>query len=139
MQVKKFLEKIGNLNSYAVEAGIVLTNIEKEKAEGELVITKDNMNIVGSVHGAVMFNLCDTLSNYAAYTTGNFVTSVSGDINFLNAAMDTTKLFCRAEVVKSGGKIIVCRAEVYDDNDTIIAISTQTYARLKDKLDLDFD
>lgn len=136
MDVQKFLREVGKANPYAKVTGIELLEIKKNYAKGILNVSEENLNIVGSVHGAALFNLCDSICNYAAYTTGSYVTSISGDINFLNPALDTKCLYCESKVVKDGRRVIVCLAKVYDERDNIIVTSTQTYARLDEKIEL---
>ena len=87
------------------ELGVEITKISAGHAEGELVIRPDHMNVINAVHGGVLFSLADTVCGNAAASYGIAMTTISATMNFLNPALNTEKLFAKADEIKHGRKI----------------------------------
>ncbi|MGI6110142.1 MAG: PaaI family thioesterase [Eubacteriaceae bacterium] len=117
------------------ELGIVIKKISAGYADGELVIRPDHMNVIHAVHGGVLFGLADTVCGNAAASYGIPMTTISGTMNFLNAAMEgkSSKLFATAREIKHGRKICFYDVDIHDDNDRLIAQGTYTFFALEDK------
>lgn len=116
---------------------IITDEVKKGYAKGRLVIRPEYMNPIGSVHGGCIFFLCDTIGGTAAISHGTYVTTISGNINYLNPAIDTSVLTAVAREVKYGKNIIVCDVEVFDEKNSIIAKGTFSYFNLNKLLELD--
>jgi len=134
-------DKIKTLRNNDYKSGrllnIITDEVKKGYAKGRLVIMPEHMNPIGSVHGGCIFFLCDTIGGTAAISHGTYATTISGNINYLNPAIDTKVLTAVAREVKYGKNIIVCDVEVFDEKDSIIAKGTFSYFNLNKPLELD--
>lgn len=110
--------------------GLKMTVIEDGYAEGEIPITPKMGNPIGSVHGGAYLALADNVAGVAASTSGYIVTTASCHFNFLSAANDTTKLVCRARVIKDGKRLAVVETKIYDDQDKLLNTALLEYAKL---------
>lgn len=89
-------------------------------------LTEDSLNPYGFAHGGLIFSLADTIMGLKIYLLGHKAVTVDANINYLKKAQGH-KLYATAEVVKEGSSICVLRANIYDENNTLIAVSTSTY------------
>lgn len=134
-------DKIKNLRNRDYESGrllnIITDEVREGYARGRLIIKPEHMNPIGSVHGGCIFFLCDTIGGTAAISHGTYANTISGNINYLNPAIDTSVLTAVAREVKRGKNIIVCDVEVYDERKSIIAKGTFSYFNLNKPLEMD--
>ena len=84
-------------------------------------------NPIGSVHGGIIFSIADSVGGAAALSRGGKVTTVSGNINYINPALGCTKLIGEAIEVKSGRHMSVINVSISNQTGTVIAIATMTY------------
>lgn len=101
-------------------------------AVGEMDIQPTHLNPLGVVHGGCMFSIADTVSGVSALGRGGRVTTVSGNISYLRAGKDTTKIVAKARETKYGRTFSVCEAQLFDDKDNLLAITTMTFFHLND-------
>ena len=111
--------------------GLKMTVIEDGYAEGEIPLTPCIGNPNNTVHGGAYFALADDVSGVAASTSGYAVTTASCHINFLASPKNTTKLVCRAKVIKNGRRLSVVEARIYDDQDNLLNTGLLEYAKLQ--------
>lgn len=133
---KKRAEYINNLEGFAKDIGIKIVSISKGYAKAEININENHLNPGNAVHGGCIFALADTVGGVAAWSRGNYVATTSGNIVYLNPALETKKLIGIAKEIKFGKNILVYDIEVWDDKDRLIAKVTNSYYNLGDKLDL---
>ena len=133
---KKRAEYINNLEGFAKDIGIKIVSISKGYAKAEININENHLNPGNAVHGGCIFALADTVGGVAAWSRGNYVATTSGNIAYLNPALETKKLIGIAKEIKFGKNILVYDIEVWDDKDRLIAKVTNSYYNLGDKLDL---
>ena len=133
---KKRAEYINSLDGFAKDIGIKIVSISKGYAKAEININENHLNPGNAVHGGCIFALADTVGGVAAWSRGNYVATTSGNIAYLNPALETKKLIGIAKEIKFGKNILVYDIEVWDDKDRLIAKVTNSYYNLGDKLDL---
>ena len=102
-------------NSFGTFLGIVTTEMAPGYAKGELHLTENHINTVGSVHGGAIFALADTVGGSAAASHGTRTTTVSGDFHYLSAAIGSKKLIGIAKEIKYGKRIRVYDVEIRDE------------------------
>lgn len=112
--------------------GIRFVERREGYAKGEMNISPSHLNVLGVIHGGVLFSLADTVSGASALGRGGRVTTVNGNINYLKAGKDTSKIVAEAHEIKYGRTLSVCEAKVYDDKDNLLATTTMTFFHLKD-------
>lgn len=105
-----------------------------EKLDGfcqvEMPITEKSYNAIGTIHGGCLYTLADIASGIAAGISGEAGPTIQGDMYFLRPIMDTEKLVCDANVIKSGRRIRVVEAEIKDDKGVEVARSIMQYMYL---------
>ena len=117
-------------NEFTKYMGIVTNALDEGYAEGEMEIKKEHENVVGSLHGGVLFTLADTIGGAAASSRGMMVTTVSSDFHFLTAGMDVKKLYATAKELKHGKKLSVYDVKVCSDQQKLLAYGVFTYYNL---------
>jgi len=117
-------------NSFSAYLGIMTTEMRPGYAKGEMAVTPNLRNVIASVHGGVTYTLADTIGGAAATSHGFYVTTVSGNFNYLAPALDTEKLIAVAQEIKVGKRITVCDVKIYDDDDRLLAMGVFTYSNL---------
>lgn len=101
--------------------------IQEGYAKGMLKLQPKHMNPIGSVHGGVLFTMADTVGGAAATSRGRYVTTVSGNINFLRPAMNCEYIIGESREIKIGKKMCVYEVRITDERGKEIAIATMTY------------
>lgn len=111
--------------------GMKIVEARPGYARGEIELQPWHLNILGIVHGGVLFSLADTTSGAAAVTGHEYsVPTVNATINFMRAGKDTKKLISEAHEIKNGKNFSVCECRVYDDRETMLAMTTMTFFHL---------
>ena len=86
------------------------------------------------MHGGCTYALADTIAGIAALTYGNYVTTVSGNMNYLISVSDTEYIDCIAKVVRQGNKIGIYDVMLVGDQDQLFANGSFTYYKLKQEV-----
>lgn len=107
--------------------GIKLTEVKKGWARGEIVVNEHHMNPIGSVHGGVLFALADTVGGAAAWSYGEVVTTSSGSIHYLNAAINPGRIYAEATTIKAGKNLITMDIRIYDETGKMLCYTVQEY------------
>lgn len=103
-------------SGYGTFLGVIFTEYHSGKATVELDITKDHLNIGGTVHGGIINGLLD-IALSAAVTSAfleksKAVVTLQMNVNFLRAGELGDKLIARGEIVKMGSTIIYVEGEI---------------------------
>ena len=95
-------------NDFRKKIEMEITEARPGYAVGEIVLKPWHMNILGIVHGGVLYSLADTVGGTAAMTGRDYaVPTVDGTIHYL------------------------CECKIYDDKETLLASATMTYYHLR--------
>lgn len=122
------IRKERNEDNYFCKAnGIFITELKKGHCVVETDIDETKINPIGTVHGGLLFTMADTCAGAAASTYGHWVTTVTGDINYLRAGKNTKHLRAESREVKVGKTLIVNDVDIYDENRTHLAHGTYTF------------
>lgn len=136
----KFQDLINYRNGcpgFTKEMGIVITEVKEGYARAEMELDGRSDNPIGSIHGGVIFAIADTVGGVAATSHGSYVTTVSGSINYLNAAMQgTRKLVATTRELKAGRNVLVYDVTVSDEQDLVIAEARMSYYSLHKPVEL---
>ncbi len=124
-------------SGYGSLLGVDFIEYDAGKCVVELVVTKEHLNIGGTVHGGVINGLLDiTLS--AAVTSAMLdkaekVVTLQMNVNFLRAGKLGDKLITTAEIVKMGSTIIYVEGEIKsaEDNKLIAKASGDWFVKNK--------
>lgn len=128
------LRNIISCNEYINTLGIELLEVDIGYAKGKMKVSQKLCNPYGSLHGGALFSLADVISGIAAYTYGNYVSTISGNMNYISPAMNTKNVYCIANVVRQGKKVSVYDVKIINDNEEILETGSFTFYTLKEKI-----
>ncbi|MCI5499251.1 MAG: PaaI family thioesterase [Clostridiales bacterium] len=125
------LGQIRGLDPWAVENGIHLIRMEKDAAEGIMMIRESNQQQYGTVHGGILVAFADTVAGHSLVAHGRMCVTQGSTVNFLRPASGAY-LFCRGTPVKVGKRICVVSVEQRDDQDELVTTALFTFAVAKE-------
>ena len=125
-------EELKEKRNISSEFGKYLGMYCEELKLGEAVVSlkvNDNMhNRINSVHGGVLFSLCDQACGTACATHFNNHVTLDASIHYLRPAINSKVLIAKAKEIKYGHNIAVYKVFVYDDANTEICYGTFSYS-----------
>lgn len=125
------LGQIRGLDPWAVDNGIHLISMEHDKTEGIMMITHQNQQQYGTVHGGMLVAFADTIAGHSLAAHGKMCVTQGSTVNFLRPAAGAY-LFCRAVPVKVGKRICVVSVEQWNDKDEMVTTALFTFAVVKE-------
>lgn len=121
-------------NAFANYIGMELLEIREGYAKGRIKLEQKHMNIYQGMHGGCAYALADTLTGTAAATYGRYVTTVSGNMNYLLPLKDTEYVVCEAKAVRSGNRVAVVDVRIANDNGVLLCNGSFTYYRFEQEI-----
>jgi len=97
-----------------------------------LTLRREHLQNNGVVHGGVIASLIDTATAFAVLTVvpkEERVTTVDLTITYLHSLVEG-RVRARAEVLRTGRRVIAVSAEVLTEDETLAATALSTYLRL---------
>lgn len=125
------LGQIRGLDPWAVDNGIHLISMQPDKTEGIMMITDQNQQQYGTVHGGMLVAFADTIAGHSLTPHGKMCVTQGSTVNFLRPASGAY-LFCRATPVKVGKRICVVSVEQRNDKDELVTTALFTFAVVED-------
>lgn len=122
-------------NFFAIKQGIKVTELNEGYAVVHVKITDELQNPTHSVHGGLLFTLCDVATAAAAASYGYHVTTVDSSFHYLRAALNVSELFAEAQEIKHGRRVMVFEADVTDSEGTLYCRGIFTIMKLDIPLD----
>ena len=106
--------------------GLYIVDVKENYAKIGVDITEKSLNPFGIVHGGLIYTLADSVMGISLATSGRSGVTVNSTIDYLSPGKGK-KLFAETEIIKDGKTIVVLRATIKDENDTLVAVSNGTY------------
>ncbi len=128
-----FETKIYESDPFPNSLGIEVTQVRPGYAKGEVELKEHHKNVIGAVHGGLIFSLGDTVCGNASASYHVPMTTIDARINFLRAAMDTKKLYAEAREIKHGRSVCFYEVKITDDDGKLIATGQYSFFALQDK------
>ena len=125
------LGKIRGLDPWAVDNGIHVMSLTREKTEGIMMIGDQNTQQYGTVHGGMLVAFADTIAGHSLVPHGKMCVTQSSTVNFLRPAAGAY-LFCRATPVKVGRTVCVVSVEQRNDKDELVTTALFTFTPIQD-------
>ena len=105
--------------------GITITHATKDEVRGELVVGQQHLQSLGIVHGGVHSGIVETLSSMGAYLVardrGQHVVGLENSTSFIRAVRAGARLRAVAVPVTRGRQTQVWQAQVFDEEDRLVA------------------
>ena len=114
------------------EMGIELVEVKEKYARGRIDVLEKHLNPFGTVHGGMIFGLCDTIGGIAAMTTGSHVVTLDSSICYLAPAPGTGFLEAEATAIKDGKTTAIYDVIVRTAEGASVAKTTITYFKVGD-------
>ncbi|MCH3954692.1 MAG: PaaI family thioesterase [Eubacterium sp.] len=134
MTYQEIMDLRNKTNAFAIKQGIKVTELSKGYAKAWVKITPELQNPTHSVHGGLLFTLCDIACGSAASSYGIQITTVDSSMHFLRAAINVPELFAEAREIKHGRRVMVFEADVKDREGTLYCRGIFTIMKLKTPL-----
>ena len=125
------LGQIRGLDPWAVDNGIHLISMSEEKTEGIMMITNQNQQQYGTVHGGMLVAFAATIAGHSLTPYGKMCVTQGSTVNFLRPVAGAY-LFCRATPVKVGKRICVVSVEQWNDQEELVTTALFTFAVVKE-------
>ena len=93
---EKLMGEIGRNDKFIELMGIRIVEVDEGYCKGELEVTDQHMNPLGTVHGGCLYTLADTVAGFAAASCGFEGPTLSGNMYFLRPTMGVKKLTCES-------------------------------------------
>ncbi len=93
-------------------------------------LTKQSMNPYGIAHGGLIYGLGDTVMGLLVAGLGQQGITLNSNIQFLRPGKGKY-LIAKGEIIKEGKNICFVRANVYNDEDDLIATMDSNYYNIK--------
>jgi acyl-CoA thioesterase len=120
------LERINRPGQFSAFAGITVTRLDEQYAEGVLNVTPNNLNPHGIIHGGCLSTLADTVAGMAVVTCGYKCVTLDSNLNYLRPATGN-RIFCTSRAKKVGKTVCVFDAELTDEAGKLIASGTYSF------------
>lgn len=117
-------------NDFTLRMGIWIVEVKPGYARLEMDVKEWHYNLLGSIHGGVLFTLADNAGGVAAASHGVKMTTISSNFNFLAPGLKTSRLYAIAKEIKKGKHICVYDIGVFNDVDKLLAQGGFSYYSL---------
>ena len=111
--------------------GMNFTILEDGVVHYFLTISEDHLATPTSAHGCCMASLLDATMGVGALSlvsqNNQVVATIEMKINFLKSAKLNDELMATSRVIKNGSKIIVMFAEIRNQKNELLALSSGTF------------
>ena len=123
-------ELLKNLNTrldFNTTNDIVITSVSEDKCIAQVELSAKSLNPFGAAHGGLLFTLCDVVTGVLAVSRGEAAVTLSSSMEFLRGGRSSGTLYAVGTCVRQGRTIAVFDAEVFDQDDVLIARGTMQY------------
>lgn len=119
-------------NTFTDYLGVELLKYEHGYCYTKLSIKPEFTNPIGGLHGGLLYTLADTTAGVAAVYlgSGNAVTTVNGDMQFLRPALHLDTIFAEAKVIKDGKRLVFLDVLILTEDGTVLAKGSFIFARI---------
>ena len=118
-------------NNYGRLLGMNFTILEDGVVHYFMTISEEHLATPTSAHGGCIASLLDAIMGVGALSLvaakNQVVATVEMKINFLKGAVLNDQLLATSKLVKNGNIIIIMFAEIRNQKDEILAVSSGTF------------
>ena len=97
-----------------------ITKISKEYSEIRMEVHPNGLNLMGQVHGGLIYSLADVVTGLTARADGREYVTQSAHINFIGNVSSGT-VIARGLLLRRGRTITIVRGEVTDEKGKLLA------------------
>lgn len=100
-----------------------ITNISPESSEIRMEVHPDGLNIMGQIHGGLLYSLADVVTGITARADGRKYVTQSAHVNFIGNLSSGT-VIAKGELVRRGRTITIVRGIVTDEKGKLLLETT---------------
>lgn len=126
MKYQEELNKLENGPGFFHHNNYHILDIDEKHITLKADLTKDAMNPYGFAHGGFIFGLGDTVMGMIAYTSGKTAVTLDANITYLHKGRGKY-LIAKGELIKSGKSTSFVKADIYNDQEQLVATMTSNY------------
>lgn len=135
MTLHDILNYRNEMNPFARMLHMETVEMKEGYAKAVMPVGEELRNPQGAVHGGVLYTLADVAGGNAAASHGEWIATLDADFHYLRPALKLTSLTAEATELKFGKRVSVYDVKVSDQNGTVLAVGTFTYASLGRKIE----
>ncbi len=112
--------------------GIRYTHVEKGKAIGSMEVESHHLNPNGTIHGAALVALADSVAMVGLIYTYDMVPAATTNlsVSFLRP-VKSGEVRAEAQILSKGRNVSAWQVDCYDDRDTLLATIQIHFALIK--------
>lgn len=107
---------VGNL------LGIEVCDLTEGHAKGKLTISREHINVFGTVHGGILFTLADHIGGACGNTLGKKSLLIESSIQYMKGVVEGETVFAEAKLTYKGKRIGRIETKIYRENEEIVAM-----------------
>ncbi len=116
-------EKYARDNAFMAHNHMYITEIGTELSEIRMEIHPTGLNIMGMVHGGLLYSLADVVTGLTARADGRKYVTQSAHANFIGNISEGT-VIAQGTLVRRGRTMTIVRGTVTDENGKLLLEST---------------
>ncbi len=120
MQIEKKMRQVVAQNPYMRYLGVELLELREGYGLARMKYDDALLNPYGMLHGGSLYSLSDIVAGTVACMSGFFVTTVSGNMNFLLPADNTEYVYCEAKNLRQGKHLAVFDVKIKNDKGQLL-------------------
>lgn len=97
-----------------------VVKISRECSEIRMKVFPEGLNIMGMIHGGLVYALADVVTGITARADGRKYVTQSAHINFIRNVSEGT-VTARGTLIRRGRSIVIVRGEVFDEEGRLLA------------------
>ena len=113
-------------NGFLKHNDIIIEKVDEKVSKVKMDITEKSLNPYGIIHGGLIFSMGDTVMGITVRKTGRNAVTLDASINYIKPGTGKY-LIATSEVLKIGKTTSVLKANIYNDQNELIAIMSSTY------------
>ena len=127
MTKKEILLKIIEENEYIRFLGIEMQVLNEGYGKGRMPYHAKLTNPYGMLHGGSLYSLADIVSGTVACMSGQYATTVSGNMNFMLPAINTEYIYCEATEIRQGEHLTVLEVKITTEEGILLDNGSFTF------------
>lgn len=119
-------------NPFMQHNHMYITEISTESSEIRMEVHPDGLNIMGQIHGGLLYSLADVVTGLTARADGRKYVTQSAHVNFIGNVSSGT-VIAKGNLVRRGRSITIVRGVVTDEKGKLLLETTVDMFWLGDK------
>ena len=120
MLIEEKMREVVAENPYMKFLGIELLALQEAYGLARMKYKEELLNPYKTLHGGSLYSLADIVAGTVACMNGYFVTTVSGNMNFLLPAQNTEYVYCEVKKLRLGRHLAVFDVKIKNDDNQVL-------------------